>query len=57
MNADGTAAKPLIKEKRFMFGSPTWSLDGQYIVARRWGQYPNQSYLRATQLWMSHWSM
>jgi imidazolonepropionase-like amidohydrolase/Tol biopolymer transport system component len=54
MNADGSNAKAITKEKKFMFGSPTWSPDGQYIVARRYGQYPDQSYLRQTQLWMFH---
>jgi imidazolonepropionase-like amidohydrolase/Tol biopolymer transport system component len=54
MNADGTSPKALTKEKKFMFGSPVWSPDGQYIVARRYGQYPDQSYLRQSQLWMFH---
>ena len=35
MNADGSNPKQITKEKRFMFTSPTWSPDGQYIVARR----------------------
>ena len=54
MNADGTSPRSLTKEKKFMFGSPTWSPDGQYIVARRYGAYPFDSYLRKTELWMYH---
>jgi imidazolonepropionase-like amidohydrolase/Tol biopolymer transport system component len=54
MNADGTGEHSLTKEKKYMFGSPTWSPDGQYIVARRWGTYPFESYLRRNELWMFH---
>jgi Tol biopolymer transport system component/imidazolonepropionase-like amidohydrolase len=54
MNADGSNAKALTNERRFMFGSPTWSPDGQYIVARRYGTYPYDSYLRKYELWMFH---
>ncbi len=54
MNADGSEPKALTKEKRFMFGSPAWSPDGQYIVARRYGSYPLESYLRSTELWIFH---
>ena len=54
MAADGTSPKALTREKSFMFGSPVWSPDGQYIVARRYGRYPDQSYLKMTQLWMFH---
>ncbi|MDQ6705943.1 MAG: hypothetical protein M3Z85_08250, partial [Acidobacteriota bacterium] len=52
MNADGSSPRALTKEKKFMFGSPTWSPDGEYIVARRYGVYPFDSYLRQSQLWM-----
>ena len=54
MNADGTNAHSLTKEKKFMFTSPTWSPDGQYVVTRRYGTYPFDSYLRKTELWMYH---
>src|SRR5262245_51279659 len=54
MNADGSGAKALTKEKKFMFTSPTWSPDGQYVVARRYGVYPYDSYLRKYELWMFH---
>jgi Tol biopolymer transport system component len=37
-----------------MFGSPAWSPDGQYIAARRYGSYPLESYLRASELWLFH---
>lgn len=54
MNADGTEPRAITKEKRFMFGSPAWSPDGQYIVARRYGTYPLDSYLRSSELWLFH---
>lgn len=58
MNADGTKPRSLTKEKKTgqhsMYGSPAWSPDGQYIVARRYGAYPFDSYLRKTELWMFH---
>jgi len=54
MNADGTDPRAITKEKKFMFGSPTWSPDGQYIAARRYGSYPLESYLRSSELWLLH---
>jgi imidazolonepropionase-like amidohydrolase/Tol biopolymer transport system component len=54
MNADGTEPRELTKEKKFMFGSPVWSPDGQYVLARRWGVYPLDSYLRKSELWLYH---
>src|SRR5258708_3911060 len=54
MNADGSGPRELTKEKKFMFGSPVWSPDGQYILARRWGVYPLESYLRKSELWLFH---
>ena len=54
MNSDGSGAHSLTKEKKYMFGSPTWAPDGQYIVARRYGTYPFESYLRKSELWMFH---
>ena len=54
MNADGTGARAVTKEKKFNFGSPAWSPDGQYVAARRWGAYPLDSYLRRTELWLFH---
>ena len=36
-------------------GSPAWSPDGNYIVVRKYGQYPGPTdYLRYTSLWMFH---
>jgi Tol biopolymer transport system component/imidazolonepropionase-like amidohydrolase len=54
MNADGTNPRALTRERRYLFGSPAWSPDGQYIVARRYGSYPKESYLRASELWLFH---
>ncbi|MGH9718867.1 MAG: amidohydrolase family protein [Bryobacteraceae bacterium] len=54
MEADGSNAKALTKERRFMFGSPVWSPDGQYVLARRYGTYPLESYLRKSELWLFH---
>ncbi|MBI3471588.1 MAG: PD40 domain-containing protein, partial [Candidatus Solibacter usitatus] len=54
MNADGSNPRALTKEKRFMPGSPVWSPDGQYVLARRWGAYPLDSYLRKSELWLYH---
>ena len=54
MNADGSDPNAITKEKRFMFGSPSWSPDGQYIAARRYGTYPLDSYLRSSELWLFH---
>jgi len=54
MNADGSNPRALTREKRYMFGSPAWSPDGQYILARRWGTYPQESYLRGSELWLFH---
>ena len=54
MNADGTEPRAITKEKKFMFGSPAWSPDGQYIAVRRYGTYPLESYLRGSELWLFH---
>jgi imidazolonepropionase-like amidohydrolase/Tol biopolymer transport system component len=54
MNADGSNPRALTKEKKYMFGSPVWSPDGQYVLARRWGAYPHESYLRSSELWLFH---
>jgi Tol biopolymer transport system component/imidazolonepropionase-like amidohydrolase len=54
MNADGSNPHAVTKERRYLFGSPAWSPDGQYVAARRWGTYPRESYLRASELWLFH---
>jgi Tol biopolymer transport system component/imidazolonepropionase-like amidohydrolase len=54
MDADGANPRAVTKEKRYMFGSPAWSPDGEYIAARRYGQYPTESYLRGSELWLFH---
>lgn len=54
MDADGSNPRQITKDKGHNHGSPTWSPDGQYILARRWGPYPEESYLRKVELWMFH---
>ena len=54
MNADGTEPRAVTKDKKYMFGSPAWSPDGQYIAVRRYGTYPLESYLRGSELWLFH---
>jgi Tol biopolymer transport system component/imidazolonepropionase-like amidohydrolase len=55
MNADGTNPKRVTEETDYLLGSPAWSPDGNYIVARKYGPYPGpEDYLRMTALWMYH---
>ena len=54
MKSDGTELRQLTKDKKHNFGSPEWSPDGSYIIARRYGEYPGHSYLRRIELWMFH---
>lgn len=54
INADGTKPRAVTKETKYNFGGPTWTPDGNFIVARRFGEYPLESYLRKIQLWMIH---
>ena len=53
-NADGSAPRPITKDKDYNFGSPSWLPDGDYIIARKYGEYPYNSYLRKSLLWMYH---
>jgi Tol biopolymer transport system component/imidazolonepropionase-like amidohydrolase len=54
MQADGRNPRPVTKETKFNLGSPEWTADGQYIIARKYGEYPLESYLRKIQLWIYH---
>ncbi len=54
MGRDGGKPRPVTEETKFNLGSPAWSPDGQYLVARKYGEYPLQSYLRKIQLWIYH---
>ena len=38
--ADGSAARPLTKDKQSLFASPTWTPDGDYVIASRQPQLP-----------------
>src|SRR5580693_8751190 len=52
---DGKDAKKVSEETDDQLGSPAWSPDGNYIVVRKYGQYPGPTdYLRYTSLWMFH---
>ena len=54
MNADGSDARAITRSKEQMYGSPSWSPDGRYLVARRWGAYPRNWASRKIELWMFH---
>ncbi len=52
---EGKDAKKVSEETDDQLGSPSWSPDGNYIVVRKYGQYPGPTdYLRYTSLWMFH---
>jgi Tol biopolymer transport system component/imidazolonepropionase-like amidohydrolase len=52
---EGKEAKKVSDETDDQLGSPSWSPDGNYIVVRKYGQYPGPTdYLRYTSLWMFH---
>ena len=43
------------KETEWQVGSPAWSPDGEYIIARKFGVYPGPNdFLRGIALWMYH---
>ena len=55
INADGTGLKQVTKETDDLLGSPSWTPDGNYLVARKYGPYPGpEDYLRMTALWLYH---
>jgi WD40 repeat protein len=55
INVDGTGAKRVTEETDYQLGSPAWTPDGNYIVARKYGAYPGpENYLRSTALWLYH---
>ena len=47
---DGTNAKQLSQDDQSEFASPTWSADGNYVIAGRVTQFP----IGAFELWMYH---
>lgn len=53
-NADGSEPRAVTKEKDYNFGSPSWLPAGDYVIARKYGEYPYNSYLRKSLLWMYH---
>jgi Tol biopolymer transport system component len=55
VSPDGSDLRKLTGETTHTLSSPTWSPDGDYIVARRFGQYPSaENYLTNVPLWMVH---
>jgi Tol biopolymer transport system component len=46
---DGTETRAVTRETRFLFGSPAWSPDGQYLAARR-----GETTLDFNELWLLH---
>ena len=55
INTDGTNLKQVTEETDYLLGSPSWSPDGNYLVARKYGPYPGpEDYLRMTALWLYH---
>jgi Tol biopolymer transport system component len=49
-NADGSAPRPLTKDKQSLFASPSWTPEGDYVLASRQPQLP----WGAFELWMYH---
>ena len=49
-SADGSDARPLTKDKQSLFASPSWTPDGDYVLASRQPQLP----WGAFELWMYH---
>ena len=47
---DGSAPKPLTKDKQSLFASPSWTPDGEYVLVSRQPQLP----WGAFELWMYH---
>ncbi len=55
IDVDGTGLHVVTHETEESLGSPTWAPDGNYLVARKWGRYPDpENYLRSTSLWLFH---
>ncbi|HWQ03432.1 MAG TPA: amidohydrolase, partial [Candidatus Nitrosotenuis sp.] len=55
MNADGTNPRGVTRETDWQLGSPEWTPDGNYIVARKLGPYPTpDDFIRGVALWMYH---
>ncbi len=48
--SDGFDPKQLSQDEQAEFASPTWTPDGQYVIAARESQFPIQSF----ELWMYH---
>ncbi len=48
--SDGSDPKQLSQDEQAEFASPTWTPDGQYVIAARESQFPIQSF----ELWMYH---
>jgi Tol biopolymer transport system component len=49
-DADGSNPKQLSKDEQSEFTSPVWTVDGNYVIAGRWTQFP----IGASELFMYH---
>ena len=52
MNIDGSNQKQVTKEKFRLLNAPAWSIDGQYIIARK--HFTGTRSLGAGEIWMYH---
>ena len=52
MNADGSDARELTKEREHLIHNPAWSPDGQWLVARK--GYVSTRSIPAGEIWMVH---
>jgi len=49
-HVDGSNAKQISQDEQSEFASPTWTPDGNYVIASRFTQFP----IGAAELWMYH---
>ncbi len=52
MNTDGSNQKQVTKEKFRLLNQPAWSMDGQYIIARK--HFTGMRSIGAGEIWMYH---
>jgi Tol biopolymer transport system component/imidazolonepropionase-like amidohydrolase len=52
MNADGTAPKAVTEEKEHLVHNPSWSADGEYVVAKK--DFTSTRSIPAGEIWLFH---